>query len=526
MRLCGWFLTVKQILKIRLTHFLTGTFMILLVFFAALEALSFVYLLYLPLSPSTFNENLSFLNFLFNIETEIFYSSAGLAPFFIIVFLFSWVIFMLRHLPVILGKRGSIILEKNNRKLRIGSFFRSALEPALKPLGHSRRYSFLLLAASLIFAFWVAVYPYLPSLNPAATPVGEDVPHYMAYLLKMDEDGGLMNVLSHAFFEYRDRPLSLTLMYLGGKMIGVSDWKALQYLPVLLGPLLVLAVYVFMLFTGFNRWAASTTAIFTAFSYHITMGMYGALFANWISLIFFYLFLGLLLRSLRTHSWRLLGLALLFQIPLLLTHSYTWEMTVGILFVFLLLTVLKQLHGKVQTKESWMLLIVLLICILTKVVKNAVSGAGYAASDAEAVASTSLSLENFEYLWHILGYSLKWEGISLMNPLMFVLASLGGVTIAFDDELTSRFCTACVLASAVPFIFGNKDLHARILYVLPVQVFSFIGLLMLISLIKSRGSSSEDRRKVIISNLLWISVMLVNMNFAIRCSLDLVALPW
>jgi len=200
-------------------------------------------------------------------------------------------------------------------------------------------------------------------------------------------------------------------------------------------------------------------------------------------------------------------------------------MTIGILFIFLILTVLKQLHGKVQTNESWMLLVVLLICVSTKVVKNTVSGVGYAASDAGAVASTSLSLENFEYLWYILGYSLKCEGISLMNPPMFVLASLGGIIVAFDDDLTSRFCTACVLASSVPFIFGNKDLHARILYVLPVQVFSFIGLLMLISLVKSRGSSSEDRRKVIISNLLWISAMLVNMNFAIRCSLDLVALP-
>ena len=508
--------------SIRLFTYLS---IILLLFLIVFEAFCLICFLFLPVLSSNFSVDLGALYFIFDIETRLSTFSARLTPFYALVFFYSWIIAMFRFLSISTRNNIGFTYWKGSRSVEIGGFFRSALRRAFKHLSRGHKCSRLLLAGSVAFAFCVAVYPYLPCLNPTGAPVGVDIPSYVDWLLEMDECGGLGNIFSYVFLHTQDRPLSLFLMYLGWKITRVSVFSAVKYLPALLAPLLVLAVYFFMLCAGFNYLASSLTALFTAFSYHITVGMYGALLSNWVGLIFFYLFLGFLLLGLRRRAWQPLVAALFFQAALLFSHSYTWETTLGILFVFLLITVLERHCAKANSPEPRMLAAVFLVCILTNVVKNVVLGVGLTAFTTEGVASTGLRLVNLQNLWHVLRYSLSTKmGITFMNPLLLFLASLGGIASAFDDRRISRLFTACALASSIPFVFGNWVVQTRIMYVLPLHILAFIGLLIMLNLVETLWGSFEFQINVNLSHLIFIFVVLVNLNFAFRCSLNLINL--
>ena len=76
-----------------------------------------------------------------------------------------------------------------------------------------------------------------------------------------------------------------------------------------------------------------------------------------------------------------------------------------------------------------------------------------------------------------------------------------------------------IVASAIPFIFGTWVVHVRILYNLPIHLFAVVGLLFAVKLIESAVARTESRQ---IGRLLLALAVLVNLNYAIRCSSDLV----
>jgi hypothetical protein len=154
--------------------------------------------------------------------------------------------------------------------------------------------------------------------------------------------------------------------------------------------------------------------------------------------------------------------------------------------------------------------------VLARLVSSMILSVGLGSVGAAAISGESLSLLHFQNFWSILQNSLWRElGISFMNPLLFSLAVLGAVAVSFRNELAPRFLTAYVAAVAAPFVFGDSVVQTRLLYDLPVHLFSLLGLALILKLVEGLLKSRDAKKP---EWLLLALVILANLNYAFRCS--------
>ena len=450
-----------------------------------------------------------------NYESHLFNSLSAIVPILALLLMFSWIIWPLR---AFLHTRKINISYKKAFLEKIMKIIHSATDEVFGQ-AKSIRYldSRILASASLVLTILVTVYPFMPRLNPHGKIVGVDIPSYEMWLLESNLMNDFRGVLQKAFFQYPDRPLALILLFSLWKTTWLSARQIAEYSYVLLGLLLLLVTYLFTRLSGFNRSYASLTMLFTVFSYHITTGMYAGFLANWIGLIFLYLFEGAVLAGLKRNSWRYCIAALTFQSLLLFSHANSWDMTMGILGVFFLFLSLEWLRKKENLSRPLMLLVIMTVGVSLKILRNLSLGVEPGTFEAANVAESCVSLVNIQYLWGTLIYSLgSYKGISLMNPILYFLAGLGGLAVALDNRLASRYFTICLLTSSIPFIFGNHIVQSRIIYDLPLHIFSIFGLCVLLSFTDQLLKGEKNGEKI--GLLLVLLVFFVNLNYALRCS--------
>ena len=505
-----------------LARLLIGVLLVLVTF----EAVTLAGWLTVPLFPSLNVHEESLVSAILNSEAWLFYSTSMLAPVFVVLMMFSWtprsLLWLRRLMPRPRQKGNQLTLTVGTGRLTANSVFahvNSVLDMAFKPDdAHSKRY-WPILALSVVIAFSIAVYPSLPGVNPSGKIIGADTSVYAAWLTDMDGHGSLLSVYQYVFFSFSDRSLSLFLMYLGWKASTISALQATLLLPMLLAPLLVLATFFFMRGAGFNFRAASLASLFTAFSFHITAGMFGGFLSNWIGLIFLYLSLGCFFQSLKKRSWNLLGAAAALQVALMLSHVYTWLMLVGALMLFLAIICVSWLKKRGDASEVKMAFAALTANILAYAVRNLASGAALTPSDVAAVSQETMSLSFLQSFWWILNRSItEYLGISLLNPLLFFLAFTGAFALALNGRTVNRFLAAFLAASLVPFIFGDWVMQTRILYNLPIQISSLLGCFMILKLVQNPFSGLKAKK---LDSLLLAFIILTNLNFAFRCSFQL-----
>ncbi len=494
----------------------------LLVFLVVFEAVSLVCWLALPFSSLFPNEQWKDAVSLFlSNETGLFFSLQQLAPILLATLLVTGGIGLLRLVLSFLKKRPRLVLRLSSSKKGVNLIagLQSSLDDVFDPSGTSSKRWVLVLALSVLVVSCVAIYPYLPGLNPNGRLVGADVPVYVGWLADMGKKG-TSSIFAQALSDSPSHSLSIVLMYLGWKASGVSIGQFFQLLPLCLGLMLVLVAFFFARKAGFNSCAASFVALFTAFSFQVTVGMFGGFFSNWVCLIFLYLAWGFLFWSMRKGSWSLLGIAALFQVCVLFAHVETWEMTIGIAAVFLAITFARSLASKSGFLDAKMLLTFLVASVATGIARSIALRNNFAFAQVTELSQAHLSGAFVWEFWRILNRTLLSEmGIAFANPVMLFLACVGGLVLAFDDRFVSRFLSACALAAIVPFILGDWVVQTRILYDLPIQVFACLGLVVLLKL---AGTLVGKRREaVIIKGLLLVLVVLVNVNYALRCSFNL-----
>ena len=488
------------------THFLVSVLIVAVIF----EACSF----FCWLGLAGLGKNNLF-SLILGMESQLFYSLAILAPIFVLFWMFSWIFWPLRvflHIQRNEKRKKKAFFDEFIKTIRLAldKMFRS-----VESVGYLD--SRILMATSFVLVVLITAYPYLPSLNPLGNFVGVDTPYYEKQLFKLNLLDDFCGVFLKVFSQSPDRPLSLLLLFIGWKMTWFSARQVVEFSPVLLGLLLVIATYFFARQVGFNRFYASLTMLFSAFSYHVTVGMYGALLANWLGLVFLYFFEGFIFLGLKKNSWRFCVMALVFQSLLLFSHANTWDMSMGILSVFFLVVFLEWLVKHKNSCKPLMLFVIIIVGVSLNVLRNLALGVGPGTVEAIGVAKSSVSWVNVENLWQTLILSLgSYMGISFMNPISLFLAGLGGLAVAFDTRLVSRFFTVCLTTSSIPFILGNQVVQTRILYNLPVHVFSIFGLLVLLEFVKQLVKDEKNKERIEL--LLVLLVVFLDLNYALRCS--------
>lgn len=478
------------------------------------ESTSLVCWIFCPLYPSFHAAGIPGMHPV-HLETQLFYVTAGLAPVLFYFSLFSWIF---RPMG---GLRRSLrgLLERIERRLvefdgQPVSTFRS--KRVLK--GLDLKYSISILVCSVALTSFYVLYPHLLGLNPEQPYIGTDIPHYGRMMHEMG-GGGLLNTLSYAFSRFKDRPLPLLMMYGLWRTTGLSALTVAQFIPLLLGPLFILATYYFMSESTGNSLMSPLAVLFAVSSYPITVGLYAGFLSNWAALVEVYLFSVFFLRSVNGRSWKWFFFATLTLLACLFTHSNTWGMLMGVLGVYALLRLIRWLRRHGSLWDFKMLVVMMVTNLVADVTRNHMLGLTEAATEVVCVGRSNLALKPWTEFCRILTVAFqRGMGGFYINPLMLSLALVGLLTLTLKDDPFHWYLTSWPLASLFPVMLGNHTIQTRILYNLPIHIFAVLGTNFILTLIQRLLKPREAK----ILRLLLISLfVLVNLNYGFRCTFQL-----
>src|SRR6266566_2104972 len=144
----------------------------------------------------------------------------------------------------------------------------------------------LLLTISIAVSVLLAFVPYRPDLNPNGILVGVDSPTYVTWRSQM-LGRPLPQALQYSFVEGLDgsRPLLLVILYMVASL-GVSPSQVIEYLPMILAPLLALSSYAFVRYGHGSASFAGLAALFAPFTFYLPVGLWGGYYANMLGLVF------------------------------------------------------------------------------------------------------------------------------------------------------------------------------------------------------------------------------------------------
>src|SRR5438034_918336 len=338
----------------------------------------------------------------------------------------------------------------------------------LKILSHPR----LMLAVSLCVSTLLAFTPYRPDLNPTGSLVGIDSPLYLGWISQMLARP-LPQALQYSFVEGLEgsRPLLLVLSY-SVASAGISPSQILEYLPMVLAPLLSLSTYVFVRYGHGSSSLAGLTGIFSSVSFYTTVGLWGGYYANWLALILVYLFLTSLLVFSRSPSKIRYGSTYALSVALFLTHPWTWVLIAAVCLVFSV-TLWKETRNLVHLKS---LTGIIATGIILDLVKSWAFSSRSVAADIATKAPNAGVLLSF---WNSLVDGLLFtHGGLLANWLMLGMGLLGVLVLRFKDWF-ERLLLLWVAVPSIAFVLLDSYHQARIVYELPIPVLTTIAVVSL-----------------------------------------------
>ncbi len=443
------------------------------------------------------------------LEKSIFNLLAPFSPILLTGLLYAWI----PHVAVVFGSRRSgrfkcsirlLLHPFSGFRMQIQSVGLKGIAEQVRVLSRPR----VMLAIGVVSSGVLAYEPYRFDLNPSGSLVGIDTPLYADWVGQMlRKPVGL--AFQYAFqVNQGSRPAFLILLYLVAVIGGIEAGRLIMVLPLALGPLLCLSSYTFVKLGEAGERLAGLTALMTAFSFNLTVGMWAGFYANWFGLVEGYFFFAILLAFVRSYSpVRFLGL-LGVSAALLLTHPWTWVLilSVSLLFVFTLW---------VETRVSYQIIGVFLVVAIglgIDFLKNLIFGAMFIGADLETKVAV-VGLPDILSFWpNLYNNTFATYGGLLGYSILVSLGVLSLAALSFKNRF-ERLLLLWVGVSSVPFAFFNSFHQTRIIYDLPLPILASAGLLLL--LWRARSS------KLKLSVLLLLLIAFFSANYALRSVLTI-----
>src|SRR5437016_2454613 len=338
----------------------------------------------------------------------------------------------------------------------------------------------LLLIISLAASILLAFDPYRPDLNPNGTLVGVDSPTYVTWISQMLARP-VPHALQYSFVEGLDgsRPLLLVLLYTVASL-GVSPSQIIEYLPMLLAPLLALSTYAFVRFGQGNASLAGLTALFTPFTFYIPVGLWGGYYANMLALVFAYLFLTLLLLFSKSPSAPKYCGMFALSIALFLTHPWTWVLiaTTGLVFA---LSLWREPRLSIHLKS---IAGIVIAGVALDVLKSTLFATRSVAADLATKLPTSADASSF---WVNLVDGLLYTHSGLLASWIILGVGLFVCFALRFKDWFERLVLLWVGVASIPFLLLDSYNQTRIVYDLPIPVLMATGLLFFLPLIGNRN---------------------------------------
>jgi hypothetical protein len=464
------------------------------------------------------------------------YIPSFLSPFFVVFAMFFWFLVPVRSW---LKRLKTLVIRLGDMRLDLKECLAVDLGASGLRFFDGRWRILLLVAFSLCLSFLYGIYAYLPVLSGQKGHVGADVQNYVYFIDHM-KSRGWMDAMHYAFFDVRDRSLSLIIFYAFSTISGLSSQVIAQFASLVLGPLTVLATFFFMREAGLSKGICGVGGLFAAFSFLTIVGFLDAFLSNWMALVMVLFFSGLLVKALRFNSWFLCSFASLTLVLILFMHIYTWDMVMAalVLFCFVLLLkwfrsrsllewvrkikklsfilVMRWLRSQLKPTMLKMVLVIVVSNFAVDVARNFALGSGrvVVAPDVN-VARSNFSFDFVWGFWPTLNGFLNRYMVLFANPIMFIFVFLGIVALlanVYSSDF-SLYLLCWTVVSSVPMLFGDETIQFRLLYNMPMHVLAALGVVFVNALIQKEVKGRVGR---ILCMVFMVLAVLVNVSYALH----------
>ncbi len=368
-----------------------------------------------------------------------------------------------------------------------------------------RRNSILILLPILALSSILALIPYQPALNIDDRLVGVDTGYqYTRWLNNIinSSDQGPSEIARQIITEQGvngDRPLSLFLIYLGLKVTNTEDIShMIDRAPILLAPILVLAVYFLSRQLTSNYAIPFIAAFLTTVSFQILIGIFAGFFANWIALITGYFCLGYFFKFLKEPRKPTLVIFSVLLIVTLFAHVYTWSIISLCAGIFLILQILLK-RTEYSRKAVILLLIVIAISIVIDVSKSLATNSSSGVLRGMELSDVRMGSVEFAQHWDTLAFAVNFGLGGIMGNSIIILLGLYWILRSDYKEPATMFLLIFFSIAIIPLFIGDWIVQSRTLYMIPFQIPAAIGLYYIFSYKKRENRNANKGSAIAIT---------------------------
>jgi hypothetical protein len=345
------------------------------------------------------------------------------------------------------------------------------------------RIVYLLLFMALSSA--LSLIPHLPSLNKDDRIVGVDTLYYESWVKDMfaeGREGGITQFFNEAWLtagNNGDRPISLLIISFITALFSSQDIATtIDYLPLILSPLLVLAVFFFTKELTENDVTSLLAAFLTCVSSQILVGIFAGFYANWLALIFGYTSFAFLFRFLKQVTIKKeevfnVSMFWLFLVLCLFAHVYTWTVLTLVMSVYLLV-VLK--FGRFARRWIFFLLILISSTVIADVIKSTITGTSAGVATDIYLSGTAIGPAHFSERWNNLVTSIQLAYGGVVGNAIILLLALYWLFKSNYREESTILLVIFLSIGIIPLFVGGWVLQSRILYDIPFQIIAAMAL--------------------------------------------------
>ena len=363
----------------------------------------------------------------------------------------------------------------------------------------SRRLRIAFLSLFVLISVLLAIIPQLPTVNEENQQIGSDSDSYVEWVDLLGQAKNLQEFLKLSFIDLTagDRPLSIIILFFFSAAIDAPLLDAIEYVPVILSPALVLVVYFFTRELTSNETASLFAAFLTGLGYfQLSMGVYAGFFANWIALIIGYTSLIFYFRFLRTSNKIWLSIFFVLLLAMLFSHAYTWTVFTIVISVFLIVSLSLRLYAR---KNTILLLIVVILTVGVDVIKTALIESLGAAGGVKltiSLAQSSIGLRQLGLVWETLVDATQHHyGGILCNIIVLGLVIYWLVRSDLRKDF-NRFIVVFLMIGIPVLFFGDWVIQSRVFYNIPFQIPAAIGLTYI--------SQHKNAPKILVPICIWL----------------------
>jgi len=337
--------------------------------------------------------------------------------------------------------------------------------------------NFLFLSLFILLSISFALIPHQSFINNENEIVGADTVDYVQWLnnIQVDNQGELIH---RAFVVQNngDRPLSL-LLFSGVLMIFPDNpYQAIDHLPIILSPLLVLTVFFLTREITSNDTIALLSSFLTAITFQALIGIYGGLYSNWLALILGYSSIVFLLRFLKKPTIiNYLVFSVLFFV-MMLSHIYTWTLFTFFLVIFLIISYRLKMF---ERKRLALVFLILVMSIAFDTGKSIMTDTPFGIERDVSFGNISADYGNLFSAWSNLSQTSHVYLAGIFGNFLILSLCIFWLLKSNLREMPNLFFAIFLSIAIIPILLGDEVIQSRVMYNIPFQIPAAIGLVYL-----------------------------------------------